>query len=72
MAVFLWFAFFLTLMPIGGAGHQIATLALTTLMFSPIAVLVERNLYGDLTGRKVLPAAVSLDQRDRGKKRRRR
>jgi hypothetical protein len=66
----LWFAFFLTLMPIGGAAHQVATLALTTVMFSPIAALVERNLYGDLTGRKVLPASVSLDQRDRGKKRR--
>jgi hypothetical protein len=70
VAVFLWFAFFLTLMPIGGAGQQVATLALTTLMFSPLAALVERNLYGDLTGRKVLPATVSLDQRDRGKRRR--
>jgi hypothetical protein len=70
VAVFLWFAFFLTLMPIGGAAQQVATLALMTLMFSPIAALVERNLYGDLTGRKVLPASVSLDQRDRGKRRR--
>ncbi len=70
IVVFLWFAFFLSLLPIGGAGHQVATLALTTLVFSPVAALVERNLYGDATGRTVLPATVSLDQRERGKKRR--
>ena len=65
IAMFLWFACLIALLPIGGAAQQIATLALTTLMFSPLAALVERNLYGDLTGRKVLPASVSLDQRDR-------
>jgi hypothetical protein len=70
IAVFLWFAFFLSLAPIGGAGHQVGTLALTILVFSPLAALVERNLYGDTTGRKVLPPTVSIDQRDRGKKRR--
>ena len=70
VTMFIWFAFFLTLIPIGGAAHQIVTLALTTLMFSPLAALVERNLYGDLTGRTVLPASVSLDQRDRGRRRR--
>ncbi len=70
IAVFLWFAFFLTLAPIGGSGHQVGTLALTTLVFSPIAALVERNLYGDATGRQVLPPDVSVDQRRRGKKRR--
>jgi hypothetical protein len=32
---------------------------------------VERNLYGDLTGRVVLPASVSRDQLERGKRRRR-
>ena len=69
IAMFLWFAFLLTLLPIGGAAQQIATLALTTLVFSPLAALVERNLYGDLTGRKVLPASVSLDQRDRARRR---
>lgn len=69
MAMFLWFAFLLTLMPIGGAAQQIATLALTTLVFSPLAALVERNLYGDVTGRRVLPGSVSLDQRDRGRRR---
>ena len=71
IAVVLWFAFFLSLAPVGGAGHQVATLALTTLVFSPLAALVERNLYGDATGRKVLPATVSIDQRERGSKRRR-
>ena len=70
IAMFLWFAFFLSLLPIGGAGHQVATLALTTLVFSPIAALIERNLYGDTTGRTVLPPTVSVDQRERGKKRR--
>ena len=70
IAVFLWFAFFLSLLPIGGAGHQVATLALTTLVFSPLAALIERNLYGDTTGRTVLPPTVSVDQRERGKKRR--
>jgi hypothetical protein len=70
IAVFLWFAFFLSLAPVGGAGHQVGTLALTTLVFSPLAALVERNLYGDITGRTVLPPTVSLDQRERGKKRR--
>ena len=71
IAMFLWFACLIALLPIGGAAQQIATLALTTLMFSPLAALVERNLYGDLTGRKVLPASVSLDQRDRGRRPRR-
>ena len=47
------------------------TLALTTLVFSPLAALVERNLYGDATGRTVLPQSVSVDQRERGSKRRR-
>ena len=70
IAVFLWFAFFLSLAPIGGSGHQVGTLAMTTLVFSPVAALVERNLYGDTTGRSVLPPTVSVDQRDRGKKRR--
>jgi hypothetical protein len=70
IAVFLWFAFFLALAPVGGSGHQIGTLALMTLVFSPVAALVERNLYGDATGRTVLPPTVSLDQRERGKKRR--
>ena len=42
----------------------------TTLVFSPLAALVERNLYGDTTGRRVLPEIVSVDQRERGKKRR--
>jgi hypothetical protein len=70
IVVFLWFAFFLSLAPVGGEGHQIATLALTILVFSPLAALVERNLYGDATGRTVLPPTVSLDQRERGKKRR--
>ena len=70
IAVFLWFAFFLSLAPVGGAGHQVGTLALTTLVFSPVAALVERNLYGDATGRTVLPPNVSVDQRERGKKRR--
>ena len=71
IAVFLWFAFFLSFAPLGGESHQIATLVFTMLVFSPIAALVERNLYGDTTGRKVLPPTVSLDQRERGKKRRR-
>jgi hypothetical protein len=71
IAVFLWFAFFLSLAPVGGPGHQVGTLALTTLVFSPLAALVERNLYGDATGRTVLPPSVSVDQRDRGSKRRR-
>ena len=31
IAMFLWFAFLLALLPIGGAAQQIATLALTTL-----------------------------------------
>lgn len=72
VVVFLWFAFFLSLMPIGGAAHAVTTLALTTLVFSPVAALVERNLYGDATGRRVLPEAVSVDQRDRGKQRKKR
>ena len=71
IAVFLWFAFFLSLRPLGGDGHQVGTLGLTMLVFSPLAALVERNLYGDTTGRKVLPPTVSVDQRERGKKRRR-
>ena len=70
IAAFLWFAFFLSLAPVGGPGHQVGTLALTTLVFSPLAALVERNLYGDTTGRRVLPEIVSVDQRERGKKRR--
>ena len=71
IVVFLWFAFFLTFMPLGGDGHQIATLVCTMVVFSPLAALVERNLYGDTTGRNVLPPTVSIDQRERGKKRRR-
>jgi hypothetical protein len=70
IAIFLWFAFLLTLLPIAGAVQQVLTLALTTLMFSPMAALVERNFYGDVTGRNVLPRSVSIDQRDRGKRRR--
>jgi hypothetical protein len=70
IAVFLWFAFLLTLLPFGGAAQQVLTLGLTTLIVSPLAALVERNFYGDVTGRKVLPASVSIDQRDRGRKRR--
>ena len=70
IAVFLWFAFFLTFAPLGGEGHQIATLVFTMVVFSPLAALVERNLYGDTTGRTVVPPTVSIDQRERGKKRR--
>ncbi len=65
IAIFLWFAFFLSLTPVGGAAHQVATLILTTVVFSPLAALVERNLYGDATGRRVLPATVSVDQAER-------
>jgi hypothetical protein len=70
-AVMLWFGFQLAFTSVGGTTQLVATFVLTMLLLSPIAALVERNLYGDLTGRVVLPASVSRDQVERGKRRRR-
>jgi hypothetical protein len=66
--VFLWFAFQVSLTPINGDARGVAVLSLTTLIMSPLAALVERNLYGDITGRTVLPPSVSLLQEERGKR----
>jgi hypothetical protein len=60
--------FLVTLSPVDGSARFVAAIALTVLLLSPIAALVERNLYGDLTGRTVLPESVSRLQTERGKR----
>ncbi len=55
---FLWLGFAVALTPVLGTAGQVAVLVLTVLIGSPVAALVERNLYGDMTGRNVLPADV--------------
>ena len=72
IVAFCWIAFQISLTPVGGDAQGVAVMVLTFLLVSPIAALVERNLYGDLTGRVVLPPTVSRSQSERGKKPRRR
>ncbi len=60
--------FLVTLSPVDGSARFVAAVALTVLLMSPIAALLQRNLYGDLTGRIVLPESVSRSQVDRGKR----
>jgi hypothetical protein len=60
---FLWVGLAIALTPLFGTAGQVAVLVLTVLLCSPIAALVERNLYGDLTGRNVLPPHISRDPR---------
>ena len=64
-AALLFFGFQVALSSVGGEAQIVATFALTYLMLSPLAALVERNLYGDLTGRIVLPPTVDPQQRTR-------
>ena len=49
-----WFGFVIALSPVGGSDQKVAALTLSTLFVWPIAALVMRNVYGDLTGRVVL------------------
>jgi hypothetical protein len=49
-----WFGFVIALSPLGGNDQKVAALTFTTLLVWPIAALVMRNVYGDLTGRVVL------------------
>jgi hypothetical protein len=69
---FLWFGFYAATATVGGSAQQIGAFAFSMLGLGPLSALVERNLYGDLTGRNVLPPTVSRDQRDRGKRPKRR
>jgi hypothetical protein len=49
-----WFGFVIALSPLGGNDQKVVALTLSTLLVWPIAALVMRNVYGDLTGRVVL------------------
>jgi hypothetical protein len=49
-----WFGFVIALTPLGGNDQKVAALTFTTLLVWPLAALVMRNVYGDLTGRVVL------------------
>jgi hypothetical protein len=54
VALAAWFGFVIALSPLGGNDQKLAALTLSTLLVWPIAALVMRNVYGDLTGRTVL------------------
>jgi len=57
VVVGVWFGFTVLLSPLQDGLQQQVAFALTTLVIWPIAALVFRNLYGDMTGRLVINAA---------------
>jgi hypothetical protein len=59
---FIWIGFAVALTPVLSTSGQIAVIVIVVLLCSPIAALVERSLYGDVTGRTVIPADVSRER----------
>ena len=65
VAVALWIGFTGLFFAIPGTLGEQLRLALTTLLMWPVAALVFRNLYGDMTGRLVINAAPGENDRRR-------
>jgi hypothetical protein len=57
VSLFLWFGFVVALSPVEATVRQVGAFAAVTLIVWPVAALVARNLYGDLTGRLVIREA---------------
>ncbi len=74
VVVGVWFGFTVLLSPVQDGLQQQVAFAITTLLIWPIAALVFRNLYGDMTGRLVINAAPKENEyrRDLVKRRRER
>lgn len=72
VAVGLWFGFTGLLFAVPGTLGEQLRLALSTLFMWPIAALVFRNLYGDMTGRLVINAAPKENEYRKDIMRRRR
>jgi hypothetical protein len=54
VGAFLWFGFVIGFSPLDRDSQTVAAIGAATLIAWPVAALVERNLYGDLTGRLVI------------------
>ena len=54
VGAFLWFGFVIGFSPLDRDVQTVAAIGAATLIAWPVAALVERNLYGDLTGRLVI------------------
>jgi hypothetical protein len=74
VGAFLWFGFVIGFSPLDRDAQTVAAIGAATLLAWPVAALVERNLYGDLTGRLVIRDApgdaermADLARRDRAR-----
>lgn len=65
VAVATWFGFTILLSPLQSNLQRSVAFAITTLLVWPVAALVFRNLYGDVTGRLVINASPKEDERRR-------
>src|SRR6185503_10077966 len=54
VGAFLWFGFVIGFSPLDRDVQTVAAIGAATLLAWPVSALVERNLYGDLTGRLVI------------------
>ena len=70
VSLFLWFGFVIALSPLRDTAQQVGAFAAVTLLVWPVAALVQRNLYGDLTGRLVIREAPGESERQARLKRR--
>jgi hypothetical protein len=74
VGAFLWFGFVIGFSPLDRDAQTVAAIGAATLLAWPVAALVERNPYGDLTGRLVIRDApgdaermAELARRDRAR-----
>ena len=63
VSLFLWFGFVIALSPVDPTLRKAGSFAVVTLLAWPVAALVARNFYGDLTGRLVIREAPGEDTR---------
>ena len=74
LGLFVWFGFVIALSPVEETARKVLAFGAVTVIVWPVAALVERNLYGDLTGRLVIreapgEAARQADLERRGRRR---
>ncbi len=63
VGAFLWFGFVIGFSPLDRDVQTVAAIGAATLLAWPVSALVERNLYGDLTGRLVIRDAPGDEER---------
>jgi hypothetical protein len=66
--VALWVGWVIALSPLGPDLREIAAFLVTCLLLWPVAALVQRNFYGDLTGRQVVGEAQERARRRTGRR----